>query len=72
MPNVKTHFKADARHIVIVEDAPDIQTAEKEADQFLRMESQADEGGCSYIRVRSSGIKRDRDYYFKVVAMDKM
>jgi hypothetical protein len=63
------HFQPDARHIVIVEEAPDMQTAEQEADRFLTAESQADEGGCCYLRVHSSGIKRDSGYYFKVVAV---
>ena len=67
---INTHFKEDARHIVIVEQAPDMATAEQEADKFLRAESSADEGGCCYVRVSSSGIQRDKEYYFKVVAVD--
>lgn len=70
MTKSNAHFQPDARHIVIVEEAPDMQTAEREADRFLAVESQSDEGGCCYQRVRSSGIKRDTGYYFKVVAMD--
>jgi hypothetical protein len=69
MTKLNAHFQPDARHIVIVEEAPDMQTAEREADQFLNAESKADEGGCCYLRVRSSGIKRDDGYYFKVVAV---
>lgn len=69
MTKQNTHFQPDARHIVIVEQAPDMQTAEREADRFLSAESNADEGGCCYQRVQSSGIKRDTGYYFKVVAM---
>jgi hypothetical protein len=70
MSNTNTHFQQDARHIVIVEGAPDMQSAEREADQFLNIESKADEAGCCYTRVQSSGIKRDNGYYFKVVAVD--
>ncbi|HVU94011.1 MAG TPA: hypothetical protein VHE34_02265 [Puia sp.] len=68
MTKQNTHFQPDARHIVVVEEAPDMQTAEREADQFLIAESKADEAGCCYQRVHSSGIKRDSGYYFKVVA----
>ena len=70
MTKQNAHFQADARHIVIVEDAPDMLTAEQEADSFLSAESKADEGGCCYLRVHSSGIKRETGYYFKVVATD--
>lgn len=68
MTKPNTHFQPDARHIVIVEEAPDMLTAEQEADRFLAIESQSDEGGCCYQRVHASGIKRDTGYYFKVVA----
>ena len=70
MTKQNAHFQPDARHIVIVEEAPDMQAAEQEADRFLIAESKADEAGCCYQRVHSSGIKRDSGYYFKVVAMD--
>jgi len=69
MTSTRTHFQPDARHIVIVEAAPDMESAEKEADTFLDAESAADEAGCCYIRAKASGIKRGADYYFKVVAV---
>lgn len=56
-------------YIVIVEAAPDMESAEKEADDFLDAESAADEAGCCYVRAKASGIKRGADYYFKVVAV---
>ena len=64
-----THFQSDARHVMVVEDAPDMETAEREADKFLELESGADEGGCSYIRIKSSGIPLEGKYYFEVVVV---
>ena len=65
----KTHFRQDTRHIVIVEEAPDMETAEKQADAFLLAESSADESGTCYLRAKASGIKREAGYYFKVVTV---
>jgi hypothetical protein len=68
MASTKTHFQEDARHIVIVEEAPDMESAEREADNFLSAESRADEAGACFIRVQCSGIKRENRYHFKVVS----
>jgi hypothetical protein len=68
MSPCKTYFEAGDRHIVVVEKAPDMATAEKEADQFLRLASEMDEGATTFTRIQVSGIKREDKYYFKVVA----
>jgi len=67
MNTPRTYFQPETRHIVIVENASDMQTAEQEADKFLDAESAADEGGSCYVRASASGIQRDNGFYFKVV-----
>jgi hypothetical protein len=69
MTNVKTHFQEGTRHILVVEEAPDMDTACTQADEFLKVESSADEGGACFLRAKASGIKRGENYYFKVVAV---
>lgn len=64
----KAYFQPDDRNIVIVESAPDMINAEREADRFLEEVSSMDEGGTTFSRIQCSGVKQEGKYYFEVIA----
>lgn len=61
------YFEPGDRHNVVVEDVPDMAAAEREADLFLSEASSTDESGSTFVRIKSSGVKRNERYYFKAV-----
>lgn len=61
------YFEPGDRHNVVVENVADMAAAEREADRFLSDASSADESGSAFVRIRSSGVKRNERYYFKAV-----
>jgi hypothetical protein len=63
----KAYFEPGDRHNVVVEDVADMAAAEQEADRFLSEASQADESGSAFVRIKSSGVKRNDRYFFKAV-----
>lgn len=62
-----TYFEPGDRHNVVVEDVADMTAAEQEADRFLSEASACDESGSAFVRIKSSGVKRNDRYYFKAV-----
>jgi hypothetical protein len=61
------YFEPGDRHNVVVEDVADMAAAEQEADRLLSEASSADESGSTFVRIKSSGVKRNDRYYFKAV-----
>lgn len=61
------YFEPGDRHNIVVEDVADMTAAEQEADRFLSEASQAEESGSAFVRIKSSGVKRNDRYYFKAV-----
>jgi hypothetical protein len=67
-PNMKNvYFEPGDRHSVVVEDVADMIAAEREADRFLSEATSSDESGSVFVRIKSSGVKRNDRYYFKAV-----
>ena len=69
MPAPIAYFQPDNRSIIIVENCSDMQTAEKEADEFLSVITSMDEAGSHYQRIQVSGTQRENKYYFDVVVV---
>ena len=69
MPTPTAYFQPDNRSIIIVENCSDMQTAEKQADEFLNVITSMDEAGSHYQRIQVSGIQREGKYYFDVVVV---
>ncbi|HMI59971.1 MAG TPA: hypothetical protein VK518_03660 [Puia sp.] len=69
MPTQIAYFQPDNRSIIIVENCSDMQTAEKQADEFLETITSMDEAGCHYQRIQVSGTEREGKYYFDVVVV---
>jgi len=63
------YFQPDNRNIIIVENCSDMQTAEKQADEFLETITSMDEAGSHYQRIQVSGIRHEDKYYFDVVVV---
>ncbi len=61
------YFEPGDRHNVVVENVADMAAAEKEADRLLTEASSTDESGSTFVRIKSSGVKRNDRYYFKAV-----
>ena len=69
MPAPKAYFQPDNRNFIIVENCSDMQTAEKQADEFLNNITAMDEAGSHYLRIQVSGTKREGKYFFDVVVV---
>jgi hypothetical protein len=69
MSTPKTYFQPDNRNIIIVENCGDMQTAEKQADDFLETITSMDEAGSHYQRIQVSGNFHEGKYYFDVVVV---
>lgn len=67
MNTVNIYFEPGDRTNLVVENVADMATAEQEADRFLQAVSAADECGSAFVRIKSSGIERNHQYYFKAV-----
>ena len=69
MPTPTAYFQPDNRSIIIVENCSDMQTAEKQADEFLNVITSMDEAGSHYQRIQVSGIQWEGKYYFDVIVV---
>lgn len=69
MTTTNIYFEPGDRHNVVVENVADMTAAEQEADRFLQAVSATDECGSALVRIKSSGVRRNDRYYFKVVML---
>jgi hypothetical protein len=69
MSTPNAYFQPDNRSIIIVENCTDMQTAEKQADDFLEAITSMDEAGSHYQRIQVSGTWHEGKCYFDVVVV---